>query len=112
MKSNVNKAIDSAYELIKRAWQDGGKHDINLALALDQLEPYVGKPYGVYEEERRAYRMEQMDTLINLDRLTEEETETILKCLLETDYEDMTVISDKIYEAAVWCGLAEKVYEE
>ena len=112
MKSKLNIAIDTAYELIMQEWFNGGKHDINLALALDQLEPYVGKPYGVYEEERRAYWMEQMDTLINLDRLTEEETNALLKCLLETDYEDMTVISDKIHAAVNWCGLTEKAYEE
>lgn len=88
MKSKLNEAIDLAYEFVKAEWLHGGKHDMNLAIALDQLEPYVGKPWVTYNEERKAYWKEQIGFHYKAEELTEQQIEHMADWLLDWDMDE------------------------
>lgn len=85
MKSKLNTAIDIAYELIKQEWLNGGKHNMNLAVALDQLEPYYEHPYRTYTEERKTYWKEQISFHEYDEELTEQQIERIADRMLDWD---------------------------
>ena len=115
MKSKLNEAIDTAFELVKQSWLNGGKHDMNLAIALDQLEPYVGQPWATYDAERRAHFRELMDIYLEDfdEELTNEEIDRLLDWLIDADDDDEDgAFSDKLYGAGRDCGLLAKMYGE
>lgn len=114
MKCKLNAAIDLAYELIKQEWLNSGKHNMNLAVALDQLEPYYKQPWKTHDEERKAYWVEMMDLLLDerFSRFTEEEIDKMTACLIKGEEDSLDLVSDKIYDAAICCGLGDKIYWE
>ncbi len=98
MKSKLNNAIDIAYELIKQEWLNSGKHNMNLAVALDQLEPYYEHPYRTYTEERKAYWKEQISFHEYDEELTEQQIEHMVDWLLDWDG-DEAVITENFMDA-------------
>ena len=112
MKSNVDIAIEKAYDALMYVYEHTDGNMAYIKSALTALKPFYHNLAATYDEERRFYWMEMMD--IHFDRhfkdFTPEEVQRMIDWLFCWDQDDDDRLEEALCGALRDCGLEEKVY--